>query len=281
MQTITSDAGPDPAPEHDPAQDHDWRQAGEAWGHAPADWACLFEHYATEAVAAMFDRTGVGPGVDHLDVACGSGYAARWSAGTGATVAGIDAAEPLVAIARDRLPDADLRVGSMFELPWADASFDVVTSVNGIWGGNDAALAEAHRVLRPGGAVAISFWGRGAPLDLRPVFKVFARHSPPVHVRGMKRLNDIATDGVAEAMLAAAGFTVVESGRRVSTLEWPDADLTWRALSSIGPAVPALRTGDRAAIRRDVLEAVAGCRDRLGTYRFRNDHRFVVARKPG
>ena len=100
------------------------------------------------------------------------------AAAAGATVHGLDAAEPLVAIARDRLPGADIRLGSMFELPWPEASFDVVTSINGVWGGCDGAVVEAHRVLRPGGWIAISFWGDGSPLDLRPVFKTFARHAP-------------------------------------------------------------------------------------------------------
>jgi hypothetical protein len=81
-------------------------------------------------------------------------------------------------------------------------------------------------------------------------------------------------------MLADAGFEVVGVGRRTSLLEWPDPDVAWRALSSVGPAVPALSHGDPAAIRSDVLDAIAGCRDRHGTYRFRNDHRFAVARKP-
>ena len=59
----------------------------------------------------------------------------------------------------------------------------------------------------------------------------------------MKRLNDIGAPGIAETMLEASGFEVVSRGQRVSTIEWPDADLAWRALSSIGPAVPALRHG--------------------------------------
>ncbi|HET9770255.1 MAG TPA: hypothetical protein VFS16_05155, partial [Acidimicrobiia bacterium] len=108
-----------------------------------------------------------------------------------------------------------------------------------------------------------------------------ARHSPTAHFDSMKRLNDISVPGVAEAMLEEAGFEVVEVGGRTSVLEWPDADVAWRALSSVGPAVPALRHGDPVVIRREVMEAVEGCRDRHGTYRFRNDHRFVVARKPG
>jgi SAM-dependent methyltransferase len=259
---------------------HDWREAGRAWGHAARDWACLFENYAVEVTAAMFERLGVGPGTRLLDVASGSGLATRWAAGRGATVAGIDAAGSLVEIARERLPDADIRLGSMFDLPWEDGRFDVVTSVNGVWGGCEAALVEAHRVLRPGGGIGISFWGKGAPLDLRGVFKVFARHAPQEHFRSMKRLNDIAVPGVAERMLGDAGFDVVESGARISMLEWPDPDVAWRAVSSIGPAVPALRHGDPDAIRRDVLDAIEDARDRHGIYRFRNDHRFVVARKP-
>jgi hypothetical protein len=43
--------------------------------------------------------------------------------------------------------------------------------------------------------------------------------------------------------------------------------------------VPSLRHGDPAAIRRDVLQAPEACRDGDGIYRFRNDHRFVIARK--
>ncbi len=95
----------------------------------------------------------------------------------------------------------------------------------------------------------------------------------------MKRLNNIATPGVAEEMLTDSGFDVLERGARVSVVEWPDADLAWRALSSTGPAVPALRSTDHAIVRQDVLEAIDHCRDERGAYRFRNDHQFVIAQK--
>ena len=259
---------------------HDWREAGEAWGHAAADWACLFEHYAAAVVSAIHRHADVGPGTDLLDVACGSGLALSHAAATGAEVHGLDAAEPLVGIARERLPGVDIRLGSMFELPWPDASFDVVTSINGVWGGCEGAIVEAHRVLRPGGALGISFWGDGRPLDLRPVFKAFARHSPEVHFTSMKRLNDIARHGVAEAMLETAGFTAIERHHRISVIEWPDPEIAWRAVSSLGPAVPALRHAEGATLKRAVLEAMEPCRDERGIYRFRNDHQFVLARRP-
>jgi SAM-dependent methyltransferase len=259
--------------------EHDWRQAGEAWGHAARDWACLYEHYAFEVITAIFGRIGVGPDVAVLDVACGSGLAIRHADAMGARVAGIDASAELVAIAQARTPHADVRLGSMFTLPWEDATFDAVVSINGIWGGCEAALVEAHRVLRPGGHIGISFWGTGRPLDLRECFKVFARHAPEQHFGSMKRLNNIGAPGVAEEMLQSAGFEVTLRDGRLSTVEWPDADLAWRALSSIGPAVPALRHGDAAVIRRELLRVLEACRDEHGIYRFRNDHQFVIAKR--
>lgn len=258
---------------------HDWRHAGDAWGRRARDWACLFEHYATDAIMAIFGELGVGPDTSVLDVACGSGLALRFADAAGAETAGIDAAPSLIEIAAARVPGADIRVGDMFELPWPDESFDVVTSINGIWGGCEAAVVEAHRVLRPGGAIAISFWGHGH-LDLRPCFQAFAANSPTTHIAGMKRTNGIGRPGVAEEMLAAAGFTAIVRGGRRSVLEWPDEDTAWRAISSVGPAVPALEAVGAEVLRPVVLAALEPLRDATGIYRFCNDQQFVIARKP-
>jgi predicted ATPase len=78
----------------------------------------------------------------------------------------------------------------------------------------------------------------------------------------------------------AEGIEAELRGNRISTMEWPDADIAWRAVSSVGPAVPALRSNDQAIIRNAVLAALEPCRDRRGVYRFRSDHQFVVAMKP-
>jgi SAM-dependent methyltransferase len=263
----------------EPADGHDWQAAGEAWGRRAADWACLYEQYAIDVLVAIFGRAGIGPGVSLLDIACGSGLAVRLAAGMGATVSGVDASAELLAVAAARTPDADLRLGSMFELPWPDASFDAAISINGIWGGCEEALDEACRVLKPGALLSISFWGEGPPLDIRGIFRPLARHSPEAHYGSMKRLNDIATPGVAEAMLEAAGFVVTERDARVSVVEWPDADVAWRAVSSIGPSVPALRGPDADVVRREIMDALEAGRDERGIYRVRNDHQLVIARK--
>lgn len=259
---------------------HDWRTAGEAWGSSANDWSCLYEHYAIDVLIALFAGVGVGPTTRLLDIACGSGLGARIADAMGATVAGIDAAAELVAVARERTPTADLRIGSMYALPWADESFDAAVSVNGIWGSNDAALDEAFRVLRPGGLIGISFWGTGPPLDIRNFFRIFAVHAPQEHRGSMRQLNNISIPGVAEEMLTASGFSVLERGGRTSVIEWPDAEIAWRAISSLGPAVPALRTNDPSVLKHEVLDALEPCRDQRGIYRTRSDQQFVIARKP-
>ncbi len=258
---------------------HDWRAAGVAWGHRATDWACFYEHYAIDVLVAIFGHMPVGPGTSMLDIACGSGLAVRLAQGMGATVSGIDASAELLSVAAARTPDADLRLGSMFELPWPDASFDAAISINGIWGGCGEALDEACRVLKPGAPLSISFWGEGPPLDIRSIFRPLARHSPKRHHGSMKRLNDIASPGVAQAMLESAGFVVTEQGARVSVVEWPDADVAWRAISSIGPSVPALRGPDADLVRREIMDSLESGRDQQGIYRLRSDHRFVIAQK--
>src|SRR5580700_7605066 len=71
--------------------------------------------------------TGVGPGTRYLDVGCGAGGAAQLAAGRGAEVSGIDAADTLLAIARERTPNGSFHIGDLETLPFDDAAFDVVT----------------------------------------------------------------------------------------------------------------------------------------------------------
>jgi SAM-dependent methyltransferase len=218
-----------------------WMESGRAWGERATDWAYLMEPYARRANDALFDRAGIGSGIRLLDIACGSGYAASVAAGRGATVAGLDASEELIAIARARTPDADFRVGDMFDLPFGDGQFDVATSFNGIWKGCENALREARRVVRPGGLVGFSFWGSPKRLGLLPYFAKLLELSPPGHVEATLNEGDTGRPGVAEQMLSDVGLEFVDRGTAQVLNEWPDLDMAVRALAAAGPSWPALR----------------------------------------
>jgi SAM-dependent methyltransferase len=200
----------------------------------------LFEPYARPANEVVFDRLGVGPGVDLLDIACGSGLAAQHASRRGAAVSGLDASEALVAIARERTPRGDFRVGDMFALPFEEGSFDVATSFNGIWKGCEAALREARRVLRPCGQLGLTFWGRLAHLGLMPYFMKVIELSPPGHGEASLQQGDTGRAGVVEEMLASAGFRSCRRGTVTVVNEWPDVDVAVRALAAAGPSVPAI-----------------------------------------
>ncbi len=94
---------------------------------------------------------------------------------------GIDAAEPLVEIARERVPDGDLRVGDLQFLPFADDAFDVVTGFNSFQYAADpiAALAEAKRVAKPESQVFVLVWGRQDRTEIASILSALRPLVPP------------------------------------------------------------------------------------------------------
>ena len=219
-----------------------WEEAGRGWGARALEWAYLNEPYARVANDLIFDRVDLGAGTRYLDIACGSGMAASTARRRGADVAGLDASEALIQIARARTPDGDFRVGDMFDLPFASDSFDVVTSFNGIWKGCEPALVGARRVLANDGRLGLTFWGRLDRIGLMPYFMKVIELSPPSHQSASMEQGDTGRVGVVEDMLATSGFDVIERGTVEAINEWPDIATAVRALAAAGPAVPAIES---------------------------------------
>lgn len=257
----------------------DWRTAGRAWGERACDWAYLFEPYCIPAYDTVLPRAGVGEGTRLLDVACGSGLAATFARRLGADVHGVDASEELLAIAHDRLPGADLRAASLFDLPFGAGSFDVVTAFNGIWYGNDGALAEVERVLRPGGTAALTFWGDPTRMDHAAYFLAIAGCSPPDEGDDVIDLGRIAEPGVAEAMLTNVGLRPRERGTVRCVSEWPGRDVAARAVAAPGVAHHAIRHVGLEAFVATALDAIERYRTASG-YRLASDLDYVIAGKP-
>jgi SAM-dependent methyltransferase len=102
----------------------DWTVVDEGWGRKAVDFATLSEPANCQEYVAVHHMLGVDNGDRLLDVACGAGLAIELASVRGADCAGIDASARLVAVARDRSPRADIRVGDMHALPWDDREFN-------------------------------------------------------------------------------------------------------------------------------------------------------------
>jgi len=97
-----------------------------------------------------------------LDLGCGNGWITRWLAArlTAGTAVGVDLSPEMVARARSLSQDVDrasFQEGTLEHLPFEDASFDHVVSMEVFYYADDLvrALGECQRVLRPGGSVTI------------------------------------------------------------------------------------------------------------------------------
>lgn len=93
------------------------------------------------------------PGMSVLDLGCGDGLDLAYYKTLGVEVSGFDISEKLVKIAKERLPEINIQIGSFEKMPFQNGYFDVVLSKYAIQTSGDLApvFEEIYRVLKPGG----------------------------------------------------------------------------------------------------------------------------------
>jgi ubiquinone/menaquinone biosynthesis C-methylase UbiE len=252
---------------------------GRLWGTRARDWADLQEGVSQPIYEATFQRTGVRSGIRYLDVGCGAGMAAQIASVLGAQVAGIDASEALLAIARERTPGGDFRIGEIEALPFGDRSFDLVTGFNSLqYAGNPGvALAETRRVAKPDGQVVVATWGEpdGMPAasvitSLRPLLP-----PPPPGAPGPFALSD---EAALRKFAEDAGLHPMAVFDVDSAFHYRDLNTGVRALNSTGVAVRAIENSSEDAVSRAHREAIAPFRRTDGSYLIAAKFRCLLAR---
>ena len=256
---------------------------GELWGERARDWADVMEGWDGWGIPLyrhVLERVPVAGGTRLLDVGCGAGRFCRIAADRGAEVAGIDASGPLVEIARERIPEADLRVGEMEQLPWGDHTFDVVTGFNSFFIANDMvnALREARRVTRVGGTVAMTVFGRPERCESTPVFASLAQFAPsPPKADPAEEGPRLHEKGVLEGIAAEAGLTPKEA-RYVNVAEhYPNLETMVRGYIAAAPFVRATRAAGDEAVRAALTEALRPLETPTGRYRLTDELRYLIA----
>lgn len=184
------------------------------WESAVADYEDAFQRLTRQSIEPMLDVLAVGTGTRLVDVACGSGELSAAAARRGAKVLGLDFSEAMLALARQRHPGLEFRSGDAEALDLPAASVDALAMNFGLLhlGQPEAALAEAARVLAPGGRCAFTVWAAPPATEgYRLVLGAIERHGrmdvplppgPPFF-----RYSDATA---ARAALAAAGLVEIE-----------------------------------------------------------------------
>jgi ubiquinone/menaquinone biosynthesis C-methylase UbiE len=138
-----------------PVTEHDVESGYTKWApkyDGPGNMAIEYEEPVVRALVAAL------PAGDALDAACGTGRHAQMLASLGHRVIGVDATAAMLAIARDKVPSADFRIGALERLPVDSSSVDLVTCALALTHVADLTpvMREFARVLRPGGAAIVS-----------------------------------------------------------------------------------------------------------------------------
>lgn len=224
----------------------------------------------SDAIAHCVVRLDARPGQRVLDVATGTGWAARLLAEQGAQVTGVDIGADLIAAAKTQaagLP-IDFQVGDAEALAFPDASFDAVISTFGVMfaARPEAAAAELARVCKQGGRMGLTTW-----FPQSTIFEIFKVMKPyqPAPAPGAPAPPSPFAWGTRERMheLFDAAFDLrFETG--TTYYRAPDGAAAWELfVQCYGPTktLAALLDPDRReALQRDFEALHDGYRTELG-----------------
>ena len=192
--------------------------------------------YSRELAPRFIDFAGVDRG-PVLDVGCGpGGLSLALASRLGARdVAAVDPSESFVAACRARVPGADVRLGRAEALPFAPATFEALLAQLVLSFVSDAprAMAEAMRVVRPGGTVAACMFASDGLAVSRTFWRAALRFDPmapdDAHLP-FRREEELL------ALFRSAGLGDVVSGGIDLEARYADFDDFWEPFATgVGP----------------------------------------------
>ena len=206
----------------------DSMQAGPQYGdhvrRAADTYGAAADHYTRDALSfwdrfgsATVSRLPLAPGASVLDLCCGAGASAIPAAhavGPAGRVLGIDAAAPMVELARAEaarqgLANIEFRRGDATSTGLTDSSFDAVVCVFGVFFASDmsAFMREMWRLVRPGGVLAVTTWGTGLFEPANGHFWRCVGQVEPSLVRVFNPWDEITTPAALVDLFSHAGIS--------------------------------------------------------------------------
>lgn len=222
-------------------------------------------------VPGLLGVAGVRTGDRVLDVACGTGAVARVAAervGASGCVTGLDLSPGMLAVARSRQAPPGAAIAwierSALDTGLADRSYDVVLCQQGLqfFPDKPAALREMHRVLVPGGRLAMSVW-RTTGVYNSAVGTALTEHIGMDTARRFCASRDVPSAEELLRLVAAAGFQDVKLRVQSLIVRLPSLEdfvVGHLAGTPVAAEVRAMSNSARAALGRGVAR-------QLSTYR--------------
>ena len=220
-------------------------QSAQSWSEharrAARTYGAAADHYGLGSLsfwdrfgAATVSHLSLSPGAAVIDLCCGAGASAIPAARAVSTtghVLGIDAAAPLLELARVRaaregLGNIEFRRGDAISTGLASGAFDAVVCVFGVFFASDMAAfaAEMWRLVRPGGVLAITTWGPGLFEPANFHFWESVRDVQPSLFKAFNPWDEITTPQALGDLLVRAGVPspAVEAASGQHRLDHPD-----------------------------------------------------------
>ncbi|HTR30757.1 MAG TPA: class I SAM-dependent methyltransferase [Puia sp.] len=251
------------------------------WGHQPTDWSTIQEPTAKAGYDYAINALNLTGQETLLDIGCGTGVFLSLAAPKVRFITGLDGTVELVEEARRRLPAYPFLVGEMEDLPLPDEAYDVVTAFNSFQYAETVsdALAEARRVLKPGGRLVAMIWGNKE--DCQAAISLGAIGSlvppPPPGTPGLFTLSE---EQRLEKALEKAGFTLLQTTDVESIWEYPDVATVLRGLLSTGPAHRAITHVGYEKVAETVTATLPPFTRPDGHIVYNNKFRVVIASRP-
>jgi SAM-dependent methyltransferase len=217
-----------------------------------------FAQYLEPGALEFLDRLALASGTRMLDVGCGAGQIAIPAARAGVQVTGVDIAPNSIEQARARAKAEGLNVqfdeGDAEDLPYQDASFDVVVSLIGAMFAPrpEEVAAELLRVCCPGGRIVMVNWTPEGHVG--QMFKIIGKHVPPPPLMASPlKWGDEAI--VRERF--SSGTESIEFTKRMYPMQYPfpPAEVVEFFCTYYGPTVrtiAALDVDGQTAMRKDL-----------------------------